>query len=127
MQESFPNPIEERERVRLEYVALAIELSESNEIFPFPGIDPEGYSKVKAVEEEYPGYGTPIDELIGRFKNEGIKVVMSDDPKKSGTVYILPALSSDIENDNVFPRQLQIVETVDERLKKLILIGRSRV
>lgn len=125
MKESFPSPIEEKERTRLEYVALAIELSESNETFSFPGIDPGEHSKVKSVEEEYPGIGTPIDEIIERMKNEGMKVVMSDHPK-SGTVYILPALSNDKENDNIFPRQLQISEGMDERLKKLILIGKAR-
>lgn len=128
MEEAYNREIEvaaNRERERLHSVALAIELSEEQEILPFPGVDPYQYSLVKITEAEYPGFGTPIDELIVRLKNEGMKFVMSDDPKKSGTFFILPALSNDKVNDSILPRQLDAVLGIDDRLKQIILIGRS--
>jgi hypothetical protein len=103
-----------------EYILLAKELVESQEHFPFPGIDPQAYSKIKADEEEALGYSTPIDELLERFKNEGMKVVLGKHPE-SGNVFILPAQSDDIENDNLFPKHLLVSEEMDEKLKKLIL------
>ncbi|MEK7463366.1 MAG: hypothetical protein AAB621_03335 [Patescibacteria group bacterium] len=113
------------EKKRAEIVALAKELSESHEVFHFSGIDPKAYSDIKRDEEKFPGYTTPIDELVERFKNEGMKVVLGEHPE-SGNVFILPAQSNDIENDSIFPRQLQVTEMVDERLKKLVLLNRSK-
>lgn len=104
---------------REKYIQLARGLFESQERFPFPGIDPEEYSKAKIAEETYPGYTTPIDELIERFKSEGMKVVLGKHPE-SGSVFILPAGSEDIEQDSIGPRQLQISEGMDERLKNLV-------
>ena len=106
------------------YVLLATELIESQEHFPFPGIDPEAYSRIRAQEAEYPGYTTPIDELVERCKNEGMKVVLGKHPE-SGNVWILPAHSEDANQDAIAPRQLLINETVDEKLKTLILMSRD--
>jgi len=103
-----------------EYVLLAKEIIERQETFPFPGIDPEAYSKIKVDEEQSPGYSTPIDELLERFRNEGMKVVLGKHPE-SGNVFILPAQSDDIENDNLFPKHLLPGEEMNEKLKKLIL------
>jgi hypothetical protein len=116
-----PNEAIEKERKKQETFVLAIELGENQEIFPFPGIDPEAYVTMKNAEKEFPGYTTPIDELITRFKNEGIKVVLGKDPD-SGNVFILPGQSNDIENDGIFPKYFQISEIMDEKLKKLILM-----
>jgi len=107
-----------------EYILLAKELFESRERFPFPGIDPEAYSRIKADEAEFPGYTTPIDELIERFKNEGMKVVLGKYPD-SGNVYILPAESDDIKQDSIFPRQLLVDELANEKIKTLILLNRG--
>jgi len=103
---------------------LAKEIIINRERFPFPGIDPGRYSKLKAEEEEYTGYATPIDELIQRFKNEGMKVNFGRDPE-SGNVFILPFGSDDIENDSIFPEHLQTDEILDERLKQLILLSKD--
>jgi sugar phosphate isomerase/epimerase len=118
MSELPPNRAEQKKG---EIITLAKELSESSESFPFPGIHPESYAKIKTEEEEYPGCATPIDELLERFANEGMKVVLGAHPE-SGNVFILPAGSDDIENDNLLPRSLQIDETMDERLKQLIVL-----
>ncbi len=117
---NFPNqPESNKEQRKREAIDLARELVENNEIFSFPGIDSEAYSKIKVTEEKYPGYGTPIDELLERFKNEGMKVVLGAHPE-SGNVFILPAQSNDIENDAILPRQLQMSDSLDEKIKNLI-------
>jgi len=108
-----------RQSPREKYIQLARGLFESHEHFPFSGIDPDEYSKMRASEEEFPGYTTPIDELIERFEKEGMKVVLGKHPE-SGNVFILPAGSEDIEQDSIAPRQLQISDGMDERLKNLV-------
>ncbi len=120
MNESFPNPAEQKERANKEFIELAEALISRNEVFPFPGIDPVAYEKLKADEEEYPGYSTPIDELLERFQKEGFKVVFSKD-KASANVMLLPSESTDIENDNLVPRNLMIDDAMDDTLKKLII------
>jgi|SRR3989338_803780 len=122
MSEGLPKPVSdenEAERSKRELITLARELWESGERFPFPGIDPEIYARIKADEEEYPSYTTPIDTLIERFKNEGMKVMLGKHPE-SGNVFILPAQSDDIENDIISPRQLQTSESMPEKLRTLI-------
>jgi|SRR3989344_2632271 len=130
MGESAPgqsiNKSNEREQRIKRIVALALELRAKPEGFPFPGMDPFAHSRMKTEQEEYPGYSTPVDELIERFNNEGMKVVLGAHPE-SGNVFILPSGSNDIENDNLLPRHLQIGETMDERLKELILMSRAGV
>ena len=127
MSEGFPKPptpIEKEPTRKEKIIALTIELRGSHETFAFPGIDPEAYSKMKATDEEYPGYTTSTDELIERFKNEGAKVALGKNPE-SGNVFVVPAQSSDIEMDSISPQQLQLTEEMDERLKELILLVRG--
>lgn len=116
------------EKERMEHgrkiAGLAKELNERREGFPFPGINPYSYQKLKADEEEFPGYATPIDELVQRFKREGIKVVFGNDPE-SGNVYILPQGSDDVINDGILPKHLQVIEGMDRKLKELILLNRN--
>ncbi len=129
MKEDFPKTATNkeasmgRELIKREKMALAKELNESNETFSFPGITTESYSKLKSLDEEFPGLTTPIDELIGRFKSEGIKVMLGKNPE-TGNIYILPLQSNNIEEDSIFPRQLQDDRVIDNRLKKLILLDR---
>jgi hypothetical protein len=121
MSEGIPTHSEKEPTKNERIIALALELHERNEIFPFTGIVPESYEQRKMSDQEYPEYSTPIDELIERFKNEGMKVVLGKNPQ-SGNVYILPAGSTDLEMDNVLPAQLQINENMGEKLKELILL-----
>lgn len=126
MHEGPPNqPIESaKNRAKRELLSLAHELSEGKENFPFPGIDAAAYERMKADEIEFPGFATPVDELIERFKSEGMKVVLGEHPD-SGNIFILPAQSNDIENDSIFPKHLQISDSMDERIKRLILLKRG--
>lgn len=110
---------DERSVSKGEIIRIAQELFEGGEVFPFPGLDPESYSKIKAEQEECPGYTTPIDELLERFNKEGFKVVLKD--PESGNVLILPQGSDDIYNDFLFPRNLSTEGNIDERLSTLIL------
>lgn len=127
MNEQIPNQApddNEKEQKRKEIIDLVIELSRSQEGFPFPGINPEDYAKIKADRDEYPELFTPIEELMERFQSEGLKVVRGKDPS-SINAFILPALSNDIENDSLYPRYLEIDDAMDERLQKLIVLNRK--
>ncbi len=68
---SFPTA--EQRVTKEEAAKLSIELSESHEVFPFPGIEDASYKSLKAVDEEYPGIATPIDSLIERFTAHGMR------------------------------------------------------
>lgn len=128
MTEHIPNQGEEnadeREQKRREIIDLAIELSESQEAFPFPGVNPEDYAKIKADRDEYPELFSPIEELMERFQSQGLKVVRGKDPS-SINAFILPAESNDIENDSLYPRYLNIDAATDERLQKLIEMNKK--
>ena len=113
----------EKEHRELEKIALAKELFERGERFPFPGINPEYYAKQLATDEEYPGDTTHIDEIIRRLQNEGMKIVLGQYPE-SGGVFVLPFGSDDIENDSISPHHLKIDVVTDERLRKLISLSR---
>jgi hypothetical protein len=114
----------EKEKNLKEYISLAEGLSDKNEIHSFSGIDPERYSSIKETEEEFPGYTTPIDDLIERMKSEGFKVVMGKD-RLSGNIYILPTSSNNIEEDGLFPQYFNIGSDMNHELKKLILIDKN--
>ncbi len=110
------------QRRKGEYIALAQELVDAKEGFPFPGMNPDSYARRKAQDQEYPGYSTDTDALVARFEAEGMKVVLGSDPK-SGTVYILPKGSNSIEDDALFPRQLALSPELTEQLQRLIQGG----
>jgi hypothetical protein len=118
-----PEGNECRETRREHLMALARELYISFETFPYPGLEPESYEQLKASDEEFPGYTTPIDTLIARFKEEGLRVVLGKYPE-SGNVFILPALSHDIKNDMVFPKHFQTDGVIDEKLRRLIELSK---
>lgn len=124
MSEGSPTRSEKEPTKKEKIIALGKELYESQEVFSFSGIDPEAYSKMKADEEEYPGYTTPIDELLESFKDKGVMVMLGKNPE-SGNVFILPRNSDNIEMDSISPRQLQISEGMNEKLKELIELMRS--
>ncbi len=90
-----------------EYIACARELSERKEKFTFPGLNPEYYVQLKSSEVDFPGFTTPIDELIAQLQTSGMKVVSGPNPD-SGNIYILPFDSTDISMDSLFPRHLDI-------------------
>lgn len=106
-----------------ELLELLKGLTERQESFPFSGLEEEVYAKMKADEklmDEYPGYATPIDDLIKRLEASGCKVVVggsSDAP----TAFIIPGDSTDVDMDSVLPGSLKINEGMDPELKQLVL------
>lgn len=97
----------------------AVELSQFKESLSFPGINPIAYEDIKMAQSEFPGYSTPIDDLIARFKAEGMKVVL--DKEGSGlNAMVVPWGSTDYDSDSVMFRNLQVYGMVDVRLKSLI-------
>ncbi|MFA6416529.1 MAG: hypothetical protein WCW56_03570 [Candidatus Paceibacterota bacterium] len=123
MNESIPNPDEikkiEKARIAQEMISLAESLSRSQEAFPFYGIEQVAYLKMRETDENYPGYTTPIDELIERLKEKGLKIVLGPHPE-SGNIFVLPADSDDIDRDSLSPYKLQVGEGMNDELKQLI-------
>jgi hypothetical protein len=125
MSEPVPGEPNEKENKRVEYLELARELSAKKEKLSFPGIDPESYARLKASDEEFPGYVTPIDELIKRFENEGFKVVVFG-KYSTEDVYIQPLDSDSADQENCLsPRDLLVSDDMDEALKQLILANKQ--
>lgn len=129
MSESGPNQLENknsREALKQEKISLAIELSKNQEAFRFGGIVAESYAKLKEteLEENYPPHIPSIDSLIERFKNEGIKVPITEEEMRTGNIVFLPMDSND-DDDNLRPKHFEIYEGMDENLKRLIMIDRE--
>ncbi len=121
MSEQFPSQSENVEsNLQDERSKLVEELSNSVEL-SFSGIEASLYSQMKADEEDFPGFCNPIDDVIERFKAEGVKVISLD----NGSVFVVPAGSTDFENDRIRPRGLELNDDMDERLKKLIILDRQ--
>lgn len=114
-----------REEKRLEIISLTQEVAQSGEVFPFHGVDQKFYSNTKADEAKYPGMTTPIDDIIDRFKKEGMIVVIGKHPENAN-IYILPSKSDDINNDMVDAKNFLIDESMPENLKKLISMDIER-
>src|SRR3989344_6809527 len=116
----------ERANKAAEVVALAKELIERNESFPFPSIDPDALSKMRAIDNEFPHYVTPVDTLLDRCRTEGIRVTFGKYPE-SGNVYIVPAGENEMGNENMrlLPRHLQVNEMMDRTLRALIIAERA--
>jgi hypothetical protein len=127
MSESLPHgpSIEDqmKQELRGRFISLAKELSHNPQGFPFPGVNEETIEALKAVEEEYPGYANPVDEVIDKMK-EGIKIVLGEDPE-SGNVYVLPISSNSVEMDSLLPRHLDTNPEMDESLRSLILAQKA--
>lgn len=106
---------------------LASELKESADGFPFPGIEPALYAEIKAEEEKfegYPGLATPVDKIIERMKDEGIKIVFGDDTEMNN-IYVLPQNSSNYD-DSLFLRHLLNGSGMDGRLNRLIELSKEK-
>lgn len=109
--------------LKMGILRFGVELSDSREILSFPDIDPEIYKEKKLSDAEFPEYSTPIDVLLERFKNEGMKVVLG---KRGGEILVLPAKTDEtndmaVMEDCLLLSHLEVAEGMDERLKELIL------
>jgi len=111
-------------KLKEERFKLAIELFESGENFDFPGINIDSYETIKSEELEFPGYSTPIDELLEKFEKEGLKIALPK-TKESKGIAILPGESKDIIDDNLMLKHLDIGNINDEKLKKLVSLDNN--
>lgn len=118
---------------KAEYMRLAEELSQRPEGFPFPGISPDAYAKLQAdIEDDkdrslYDISSPTLDELVERFRIEGMKIVRGKaaDGTYGLTVLVMPKGSTDVQNESVLPRHLEIRGDMDPELQKLILENRK--
>ncbi len=100
------------------------ELSERNEVLKFPGLKPSSYEKIKIADEESQGWATPIDEIIAKMEEQGMKLALSTWDEGSGNMYIIPA-DMEPNKDNIRdyglpPESFEVTDDMDEGLKKLI-------
>lgn len=98
-------------------LTLARELIDSNETLPFPGLNVESYNRLKAEEEEYPGLATPIDEIIKKFEEQGIKIEIGKNPDGSN-MFLLPKDSDDVD-DSLRLKHLNLGAIENKKLKKI--------
>lgn len=121
--EQFAQNEKEKRRKRKNF--LTRELIDNQVKIDFPGIDHINYQKLKADDEEFPGFVTPIDDLIERMEVEGIRVVFGTNTE-SGNMVFVPYKSDDIKCDSVLPQHLIITDDMDERIKELIVLSRIK-
>lgn len=119
-------PAVEKEMTKEELLELLKALSERQEGFPFSGLEDDVYAKMEADEKEYPGFATPIVDLMTRFKAHGCKVVLGGDPN-GGNAFIVPGDSTDVVMDSVLPGSLKISEDMVPELKKLVLRDKAKM
>ena len=93
---------------------------ESNESLPFPGLNLESYNTLKSEEEEYPGFATPIDEIIRKFQEQGVKIEPGNSPD-GANMFLLPKNSNDLDDSLRF-KHLDIDAIENEQFKKLVLL-----
>ncbi|MDB4984727.1 MAG: hypothetical protein JWM20_906 [Patescibacteria group bacterium] len=123
--ESLEKRKERKEKLRLEITSFAAEIIASGETFPFPGLDNETYVKWKESEEFIPSEFafTSIDEILEKFKTEGMKLSLGDvypaDAKHNGAVYVLPVSSTSVKEDGLLLKKIIIDGSADPRIKNL--------
>lgn len=98
-------------------VELAKELMESNEELDFPGLNIESYNTLKSEEKEYPGFATPIDEIIIKCEDQGLKIEIGSNPDGSN-MFLLPAESDNLDDSLRF-KHLNLNSINNETFKKL--------
>jgi len=93
----------------------------SNKQFPFPGIKTESYRQLKKEEEEFPGYVTPIDELLHEFRNKGMTVYSKHPPKN---IILIPIGTKDVVQNSILPYDLLLTENITGELRELVRLDR---
>ncbi len=110
-----------KKNLRNEIVTLASIIEKTQEVFPFPGVDPEVYGRLKESEQEFVelGYVTSVDDVITRIQLKGMKISLGKNPDK-GEVFILPAEDAEVSSDSLFLHQLQTAGIVGTPLGELM-------
>jgi len=95
----------------------AIEMTR-HEIFPFTSIKQEFYDKMRAADDECPGYSTPIVEIKKRMEDEGMKISLGKNPG-SGNIFVMPGKSDDFENDSIELRAIELNTVLSEKVEEI--------
>ena len=118
MNMEMPN-FNKRQESQPDTLTLAMELKESNERLSFPGLNTESYNLLKAEEEEeYPGFAPPIDEIITKCEEQGLKIEIGKNPDGSN-MFLLPKNSDDLDDSLRF-KHLNRDSIDNEKFKKLV-------
>ena len=120
--ESLEKRKERKEKLRIDITALATEIIESGETFPFPGLDNETYLKWKQDEEfiDSDFKFTPIDDILEKLKTEGMKISLGKE--QNGGVYVSPVSSTRPQEDGLLLKKIIIDDSIDSRIKKLFAV-----
>lgn len=118
-----PPKLERNENADI-FLALAKELSESMEKYPFPGIDDASYKILKADQDGIPPeYVLDIDAFIQELNSEGMRIVL-----EKGRVYVcVHSDNFEYKVDTVryfFPRHLNPETITDPKLKQFIELSK---
>jgi hypothetical protein len=119
--------LELERRIKIERTLTLVEkFNRETEVYPFVGIDPEVYKRMKQDDIDYPGFTTPIDEILQRLNDEGMKVVTGEgDHLESGNIYVLPASTDDTLEYGTLVEKLLISDGMDSTLRELIELRRN--
>jgi hypothetical protein len=106
------------------FLALARELSESRERFPFPGLDDASCKLLKAEQVGLPSkYVLDIDAFVQELNSAGMRIVL-----ERGCVYVcVHSDNFDFGPDTVryfFPRHLNPEAISDPKLKQFVELSK---
>ena len=120
----------EKNRRRQELADSILRICERAESFPYSGLVEGAYESLKQAEAEaadYPGYATPIDELVQRFITHGMRIDVGDD-LLSGSVWVVPADSTIVSiygEDRVPGKHFKVTDDMDPELKTLLTLSKE--
>jgi hypothetical protein len=109
---------------------LSLELSESAEQFPFPGLRESAYELLKEADTyANSDYVTPIDVLLELLSQQGMVVdsgpQLEETDKKPSTITVRPAKTeAGLYGENLLHiKNLKEVENMDTRLRELLSLA----
>jgi hypothetical protein len=120
----------EKKQRRAELAERIAKICERAESFPYTGLVDGAYEKIKQAEADaadYPGYATPIDTLVERFKSHGMRIDLGDDPG-DGSVWVVPADSTIVSiygEDRVPAKHFNVTDDMDAELKTLLTLSKE--
>lgn len=116
--------IKSKEVLYKEIAQLATELIAGPNIFPFPGMNQTSYQTFKSTEQDYLEFVTPIDELLKKFESEQIKLSFGENPAQTD-IFVMSTNSESVKYDSIPVGDLDPENVSDEKLKKIILLGKQ--
>ena len=131
-------PDNERRIMIAETMRLLEKIDETVNLFPFPGLNPgvqEGMEETEKGLAEYadvPGFdmGIPIKDLLAKYKEEGMKIVLGSENDPYCNIFFLPADSLEdtatIKNEGCLSFHQLAIDNIPEKFKYLIKLVRLK-